>query len=172
MAEMLTLPDLIDSDLGRAKVEDPVADLDRDLSGREVNAAKRWIKLFGQLLGKSDGSTPDTIFSREKRVDVLVKTAAYALLTTDPRVIQVNDTAGRVDLTLPDPASLRAFRIDKIAGATNGIRLIRHGMEKIRTVAASYDLPGSTTAFAAAKPQGWDVYSDGVDWWVIAMVTP
>lgn len=99
-------------------------------------------------------------------VEVLAVSADTTLASTDPRIIHVDDTAERIDLTLPDPASRRAFTVKKIAGNTNGIRLVRHGSEKIETAAASYDLPGSTTAYSTSSPLAWLVYSDGTDWFV------
>lgn len=58
---MLTLPARVDSDLGRPKAEQPVADLDRDFGGAELNAIQRWLVLFGQLFGKTDGSSADAV---------------------------------------------------------------------------------------------------------------
>lgn len=90
-----------------------------------------------------------------------VKTGAYTITPAD-RIILVDDTAGRVDLTCPALGN-RQFMIQKVAGGTFGIRLLRTAAEKINGVAASYDLPGSTTAWASATPQAWMLYDNGVD---------
>lgn len=105
----------------------------------------------------------------KKYVDTVVftavKTAAYTILAAD-RWILVDDTSGRVDLTMPALDGVSRI-IQKVGGGTGGIRLIRSAAEKINTVAASYDLPGSTTAFASATPQAWTVCDNATDRFVV-----
>lgn len=87
-------------------------------------------------------------------------------LTNAQEIVPIDDTSVIIDVQLPSP-SLRKWLFQKVSGGTNGIRLVRAGTEKINGVAATYTLPGSTTAWDSAVPQGWMLYSDGTDWFVV-----
>lgn len=91
-----------------------------------------------------------------------VQVGAYVITSSDD-VVQADTTAIRVDLTGALITEKRATLIQKVAGGVNGIRIIRTGAELINGVAADYDLPGSTIAWASGSPQGWLLYSDGTN---------
>lgn len=90
-----------------------------------------------------------------------ITAASYTILPGDD-IILVDTTSNAVALTRPAFDQLERLVV-KTAGGTNGITLVRLASEKINGVAATYTLPGSTTAWASATPQAWMFFDDGTD---------
>lgn len=95
----------------------------------------------------------------------VITAAAYTILPED-EILLVDTTSNNVTLTASSLDGLSRM-IQKVGGGTNKITIARTGAEKINTVAANYDLPGSSTAFAAATPQGWNLYDNLTDRFVV-----
>jgi hypothetical protein len=97
----------------------------------------------------------------ESPIGKVAKTANYTILVSD-RIIFVSTSGGAFTLTLPDPAKAQGinFRIIDTGGAlqTNNLTLARFAAEMIEGLAAS--------KLFQTNYGGWDVFSDGVDWWI------
>lgn len=93
---------------------------------------------------------------------VAITASTYTIQPGDD-IILVDTTSNACALTRPALGDGIERVIVKVAGGTNGITLVRLSSEKINGVAATYTLPGSTTAWASATPQGWMFFDDGTD---------
>lgn len=118
----------------------------------------------GRLYIQGGSDTGDAYWHRVDGVDPISFAPSGTLPSRDTQAF-VDTTGGVSSVTLPDPTGSntgRQFSITKINTGTNKITLVRAGSEKINTVAASYDLPGSELGALGR----WHVSSDGTDWWV------
>lgn len=95
-------------------------------------------------------------------VTVLNKTANYTVLSTDSGTYFTLDTSGGgFNLTLPAPTSGYRIKFTDSTGGfqTNNLTLVRNGGEKIAGIAAS--------KVFQTNWGGWEVFSNGTDWFVI-----
>lgn len=79
-------------------------------------------------------------------------------------IIYLSTASGAVIGTLPNPANHagRQFLVWKTNTGTNKWSIARYASESINAVAASYDAPGSATAYVGC----WHISCDGTNWFV------
>lgn len=124
-----------------------------------------------EAVGRANAAGSDADLARADHVHDGGPVAVSAIDDTDSpwdmetthQVVLVDSSAGAVDINLPDPTvDARTWTVIQTAG-TNAISLVRAASEDINGVAATFQLPGSTSGVVTA----WLVVSDGTDWWVV-----
>lgn len=101
-------------------------------------------------------------------VNTYVTTGATYPISDVEGVLFADPTLNVNAFTAPNPATYkgRGFRIKKTVGATTyGITLAPYDGEEIEGAAATYTLPGSTSA---SRPC-WEFISDGTDWHLVSV---
>jgi hypothetical protein len=97
----------------------------------------------------------------ESPIGLVTKNANYTILVSD-RTILVDTSGGAFNLTLPNPATVTGiiFRIIDKAGFlnTNNLTLVQFAAEMIEGLAAS--------KVFQTNWGGWDVVSDGTNWYI------
>lgn len=179
--EMLTLPARTDADLGRPKVVLPVADLDRDFGGAELNAFQHWIELFGQLFGKTDGSSADSV-NVFKRLVTLEAGGALLSGVISPTTIATHQTdyapTGYASAAIWRLTASATYSIYSMAAGTSGqLRLLvnigsfaitlSHDHTSGTTAAQRFDLPSATDVSLAAGASALCIYDATTARWRI-----